>query len=633
MKNYEEYTDNIRNKAKNIKKRRRIAWSCTTVFVLALALTLFVPYSDQLPNVDRYQTSPYYKLIPGLNKATYQPPAHKNNYEWLKAVLSATKFDATRDDMVPMAPADLPTSIGGLAFEPIYQVNGTPNSVITGGASTPNADQKYEEVTDNQVQGVTESDIFKRSDKYIYYLRGNKLSVYSIDKENSAEIATVELTVESSRYSSNFEMFLSQDCTTLTVLSQQSDREKGACTVVYSLDVTDPANIQQHEPLYFKGSFITARVVEDELLLIYNYRVTGEIDFDKPETFVPVYGTRDEMQPLPAEDIYCPAEEPTAARYTVIAKLDSKTLQVQDTAALLSYSDQVYVSRSAIYATYGCVHSEKTGENTIQTNFTEITGIGYTGETLDVLGTVTIEGSVKDQYSMDEYNGILRVAASTSTRTVKEEKTQFYAWATILERKNNCNLYCIDLSTWKVASSVIAFAPEGEEVTSARFDGPMGYVCTAEVVIMTDPVYYFDLSDIHNITYKHTPVIDGYSSSLINFGSYLLGIGYSESRGLKVEIYEETADGVEPLTAYERVAWFSENYKSYYIDRENNLLGIAVGNWGSGCYYLLLHFDGYKLTVIREIPIDGVFVNNARADIIDGYLYLLEDTLQVVNLH
>ena len=59
MKNYDEYTDNIRNKAKNIKKRRRIAWSCTTVFVLALALTLFVPYSDQLPNVDRYQTSPY----------------------------------------------------------------------------------------------------------------------------------------------------------------------------------------------------------------------------------------------------------------------------------------------------------------------------------------------------------------------------------------------------------------------------------------------------------------------------------------------------------------------------------------------------------------------------------------------
>jgi hypothetical protein len=102
---------------------------------------------------------------------------------------------------------------------------------------------------------------------------------------------------------------------------------------------------------------------------------------------------------------------------------------------------------------------------------------------------------------------------------------------------------------------------------------------------------------------------------------------------LKVEIYEETADGVEPATAYERGAWFSQNYKSYYIDRENNLVGIAVGDWGAGYSYLLLHFDGYQLTVIREIPMESEYVNNARADIIDGYLYLLEETLQVVNLY
>ena len=213
MKNYDEYTDNIRNKAKNIKKRRRIAWSCTTVFVLALALTLFVPYSDQLPNVDHYRNSPYYKLIPGLNKATWQPPAHKNNYEWLKAVLSATKFDAA-DDMAPVAPGNVSDSLNGIVSEPIYSANAAPMGTITGGVIAPESDQKYEEVTDNQVQGVTESDIFKRSDKYIYYLRGNNLSVYSIDKENSAEIATVELPMENRVYSWSFnDMFLSPDCT------------------------------------------------------------------------------------------------------------------------------------------------------------------------------------------------------------------------------------------------------------------------------------------------------------------------------------------------------------------------------------------------------------------------------------
>ena len=625
MKNYDEYLERIRSKAKKIKTRRRIAASCTAVFVLALALTLFVPYRDQLPNVDRYQTSPYYKLIPGLNKATWQPPVHKNNYEWLKDVLSAKKFAPM--DTAPMAPGNVVIS-DTLTGGPIYGVDSVP-----AGSASPESDQKYEEVTDNQVQGVTESDIFKRSDKYIYYLRSNNLSVYSIDKENSAEIATVELPMDNHVYSWSFnDMFLSQDCTTLTILSYQSTEKMGACTVVYSLDVTDPADIKMQEPLYFKGSFITARVVEDDLLLIYNYRVTGEINFDKPETFVPVYGTRDDLQPIPAEDIYCPVEEPVAARYTVIAKLDSKTLQVQDTAALLSYSAQVYVSRTAIYATYSCIRSQESGENTLQTDVTEITGIGYTGDTLDILGTVTVEGSVKDQYSMDEYDGYLRVAASTSSRTVKENSTQFYGWVTVLDRKDNCNLYCIDLSTWEVAASVLSFAPDGEEVTSARFDGPVGYICTAEVIIMTDPVYYFDLSDIHNITYKHTPVIDGYSSNLINFGDFLLGIGFNGDRDLKVEVYEETADGVEPIAAFERPAWFSEDYKSYYIDREQNMVGLAAKDWKGKTHYFLLHFDGYQLVTVLQIPMSGSYVSTARADIIDGYLYLLEDTLQVVKL-
>lgn len=618
MKNFNEFTNQIRSKAKQIRKRRRIAWSCTAVFVLALALTLFVPYNTQLPNVDRYQDSPYYKLIPGLNKVTYQPPKHKNNYEWLKDALSFVKYAPTAPDFIA----------GGVIMEdaaivaPTYGMAGVPNGT----------DQKYEEVTDNQVQGVIESDIFKRSDRYIYYLRGHRLSVYSIDKEESAEISTIELPMDSVVYSWNFEMFLSRDCTTLTVLSQQSSKELGACTVIYSLDVSDPADIKMQEPLYFKGSFITARVVEDNLLLIYNYRVSGEVDFDKPETFVPIYGAKGEMQPVAPDDIYCPAEEPTAARYTVIAKLNGKSLQVLDTAALLSYSDQVYVSQTAIYATYGCTQSVKEGENTTRTTSTEITGISYTGDNLNILGTVTVDGSIKNQYSMDEYNGALRVATSTNISIGQEFSNDYYSWMNEIDRKSNCNLYCIDLQTWEIASSVISFAPEGEEVTSARFDGPKGYICTAEVIILSDPVYFFDLSDIHNITYKHTPVIDGYSSSLIQFGDYLLGIGYNGNRDLKVEVYEETAEGVEPVTAFEQAGWFSEQYKSYYIDRERNMVGLAVNDWSGDTYYFLLHFDGYQLVTVAQIPINGAYLSTARADIIDGYLYLLEKDIQVVKL-
>jgi uncharacterized secreted protein with C-terminal beta-propeller domain len=631
MKNYDEYMEHIRSKAKNIKSRRRImAASCSAMLVLVLALTLFVPYNSQLPNVDRYKDSPYYKLIPGINKVTYQPPEYKNNYEWLKDVLSGVRGSST--DVMDAPTAAIPGTMDTITGGPIYGAEAD-TSINTSGTASPSLkDDQYQETTDNQVQGVIESDLFKRSDKYLYYLRGSTLSVYSIDKENSAEIAAFKLPLEENVYYNHSEMFLSKDCTTLTILSQQSVEGKGACTVIYSLDVTDPVNIQSQEPVYFFGNYITSRMVDGQLLLIYNYRIDGQIDFDKPETFVPQYGPYGNVMPIGAENIYCPVEEPNSACYTVIAMMDSKTLTVQDTAALLSYSGPIYVSETAIYATYSCDQRAENEETILQTAYTEITGISYTGDELDILGTVTLEGSVKDQYSMDEYNGVLRVATTTSVVTLENSHNDF--WWVVLDRKFNCNLYCIDLSTWEVASSVIAFAPEGEEVTSARFDGSMGYICTAEVIVMTDPVYFFDLSDIHNITYKHTPVIDGFSSSLINFGDYLLGIGYNEKRELKVEVYEETADGVWPVTSYERPAFFSEQYKSYYIDRENNIVGLGIEDRRTGQeHYLLLHFDGYELVVLQQLSMKNGYVRLCRADIIDGYLYLLEDQLQVVKVY
>ena len=251
------------------------------------------------------------------------------------------------------------------------------------------------------------------------------------------------------------------------------------------------------------------------------------------------------------------------------------------------------------------------------------------------------------------HNGVLRVATTTEVLKLEQVQKQRYDGTeftcfTTVGRAYNCNLYCIDLSSWEIASSVKGFAPDGEEVKSARFDGPMGYICTAEVVIMEDPVYYFDLSDIYNITYKHTPIIDGYSSSLTNFGDYLLGIGYNEDY-LKVEAYKETADGVESITSYERDAWFSSKYKSYYIDRENNLVGLAM--WDDPVeqgVYVLLQFDGHQFVELIQIPITklncaynnilGGYIFHAndmskcRADIIDGYLYLLEETLHVKRL-
>ena len=321
---------------------------------------------------------------------------------------------------------------------------------------------------------------------------------------------------------------------------------------------------------------------------------------------------------IPAEHIVFP-EELGDLKYTVVCKLDGKTLELQDAAAFLCYSDDIYVSKENVYATRSYTAREEEPGNGVSKTVTEISSVSYTGDKMRFNGSVIVEGAVKDQYSMDEFDGILRVVTSTNKTT-----TSTNGDTAGLTLSRNVNLYCIDLATWEVAASVVGFAPENEQAESVRFDGYTAYVCTAEVVTLQDPVYYFDLSDLNNITWKDTGTIDGYSSSLVQLGDgYLMGIGYGSNRFLKIEIYRETEDGVTSVYSYEADMYFYDEYKSYLIDRENRLVGLLVVDYPTAEeFYMLLQFDGYELREIVKTPFKGNYIDT-RAALIDGYLYML----------
>ena len=625
MKTFNERRESVENYMEKIKRNRRrniavVTSACLVVAVLAMVL--FIPYDTTPPDVSMYADSDYYNLIQRLNEATYQKPRYKNNFEMLvdnsffslnsDAVATPDGFLAGNNS--PMAPGDAPEYAG------------------TAGSTNG----KYEEVTDNQVDGVIEADLLKRSDKYAFYMREGELSVYAIAGGDSALISTyrvggfVESDVVNNKddfyYFASAEMYLSTDCTTVTIVLHGFNDAIGRYTVLVNLDVSDPANITERNRVYFTGDYVSSRMVEGDILLTYNYTVSNDrMNFEEPATFVPQYGTPENMTCIPGENIICP-ENVSATRYTVVCKVDGESLEVEGSAALLSYSQELYVSEDTIYATHSYTerNQEKFDNNYRQTTMTEITGISYSGDSLKILGTIALEGRVKDQYSMDQYDGILRVVTSTTVSYFQETFYGEFASNTTSVVDRNVNLYCIDLSNWEIAAEVIAFAPNGEDAQSVRFDGYNAYVCTAEVITVTDPVYFFDLSDLDNITWKDTGTIDGYSTSLINLGDgYLLGIGYNADRTLKIEVYEETQDGVVSVCTYERDAGFSEDYKSYLVDREKNLIGLHVYDYGKdgGQVYILLHFDGYKLVPIVERLAAGSYANT-RAFIADGFLYV-----------
>lgn len=615
MKTYDERCKGVAEKITVLKEKRRrnrailAGVSCCLVLAV-LAMVLFIPYNTAPPDVSMYADSPYYVLIQKINEATYSKPPYKNHFQALTAELGNLKLTANGKDFAEGLPIPEPDT--GLA---------RPDG--TGGENA------YVEVTDNQVAGVTEGDLLKRTERYFFYLNRGVLKIYSVAGEDSRELSRTDLSEDTEMWyflqESGTQMYLSQDGTILTLVAPcQSKTDKSAYVSVRSFDVTDPEKVIPTGRVFVTGSAQTSRMVDGSLLLISRFRIYGTPDFSDEASFLPRIGVPGDMRSVAAEDILSP-ETLSNTHYTVVTKLDGATLEVRDTAAFLSYSDQIYVSRENIFATRSYTVSD---DDYASRTMTEISCLSYAGETLEFRGSVTLEGTVKNQYSMDERDGILRVVTSVSN--IRESR---YGDTVSANPERSASLYCVSLEDFRVLAAVERFAPAGEQAESVRFDGDYAYVCTAVVWELTDPVFFFDLSDLNHITYKDTGTIDGYSSSLVDFGDgFLLGIGFSGSRGLKIEIYAETRTGVESVCSYEAEAGFSGEYKAYLIDRENRLVGLGIDDWYSGeTQYLLLCFDGYKLREAARVPLDGE-LNEIRAVRIGEYLYLFADEFKVEKL-
>ncbi|MBR2849732.1 MAG: beta-propeller domain-containing protein [Clostridia bacterium] len=474
------------------------------------------------------------------------------------------------------------------------------------------------QITDNQTPGVEEADKIKRTDTHIFYMDGKCLNSYRIDGD--------KLILDDYYFLDSYEneFFLSADGKTITVISKantyvSSDQPYFDYTEVISLDSSDPKRLKEKARCRVKGEFISARVTNGKLMLFVSQRVyEGQINFSKPETYLPAIDRENGYEILPDCEIIC-NERMTNSTYTVALVFDENDLTIEKNIAALSYSGDPYVSEDKIFFN---------GDGRLAANAmprTNILAVDYSGEKFEVLGSASVHGYLKDQWSMDEHEGILRVVTTTKT---------------------SADLYCISLESFEEIASVKGFAPEGEVVHSVRFDGTNAYVCTAKQVanVELDPVFFFDLSDLNNITYKDTGTIEGLSNSLVDFcDGYLLGIGHYGGGGptvFKMEIYKEVEDRIVSACKYELPnIVFPFTYKAYYIDRENQLLGF--GRWGewnketekSEYLYTLLKFDAEKeqLVELLTVNLSGRDSDSKRGVYIDGYMYMFgENDYKVV---
>jgi hypothetical protein len=183
------------------------------------------------------------------------------------------------------------------------------------------------------------------------------------------------------------------------------------------------------------------------------------------------------------------------------------------------------------------------------------------------LGGGEVAGSLLDQFSMDEYNGDLRVATTTQPQfvggpmpgtavddTVTGPAAGFGAASTQAVRpitrtasQSQVTVLRLDGDRLTPVGSVTGLGV-GEQIHSVRFMGPTGYVVTFR---RTDPLYTIDLSDPAAPKVAGALKLLGYSAYLHPAGhGLLLGVGQDADAaghvgGLQVSLFD-VADPAAP---------------------------------------------------------------------------------------
>lgn len=241
---------------------------------------------------------------------------------------------------------------------------------------------------------------------------------------------------------------------------------------------------------------------------------------------------------------------------------------------------------------------------------TVIHKIGINQDKLEYKTVGEVTGSVLNQFSMDENNGLFRIA-TTKNRTwsqyMDEKEVQSYS-----------NLYILD-ENLKVMGSLENLA-QGERIYSVRFMQNRAYLVTFQ---QTDPLFVIDLANPRNPKVLGKLKIPGFSNYLHPYDdTTLIGIGKDTAqsewggvttKGLKLSLFD-VSDVANPkeVDTYVMGDMGSDSialndHKAFLFSREKNLLVIPVSiresmgsnKWGnltfSGAAVFTVRKDGFEL--------------------------------------
>ena len=312
---------------------------------------------------------------------------------------------------------------------------------------------------------------------------------------------------------------------------------------------------------------------------------------------------------MEASDIYMPQRQ-MGNQYTVITSFSLEDpSEKTDSKAVFGSSGMCYVSTENIYVTEGWY-----GQDDAEVTQTSIRKVAYKEGILQGEAQTKVDGTLNDSFSIDEYNGYLRLVTTVSPVSSGDGGiARFFSGDTGGRQQEDSNsLYVLD-ENLEIAGEIHDLAKD-ESVYSARFMGDVGYFVTFKQV---DPLFSVDLSD------PSDPEIIG-ELKIPGFSEYLHPYGDGQLLGIGMDVDEEsvTTDGVKismfdisnPADVNEEENYVLEdlygtdvgyNYKEVFVDVEKNLFGFMA--YGDTTKYFIFTYDenGFKEVFSRELTLYG----------------------------
>lgn len=462
--------------------------------------------------------------------------------------------------------------------------------------------------TNLRQEGVGEGDIVKTDGRYLYVLKSNGRSIEIVDVQNRTMKSAANISLGKEQYIHEFYL---EDEKLVVLYSDYENEKTSASADVY--DVSNPEKPVKKGSVSQSGNYHTSRLVDGYLYVLSNFWVNanpGPLD-----TYIPAVNNH-----LLREDcIYLPPTRDSNS-YTVISAIKlSNPNEMVDKKAILGNGGQVYVSNKNIYlyetvwSPFGFTTSEKTC----------IRKISYENGKLKAAGQGTVKGYINDSFSIDEYEGNLRVVT-----TVSEKET------------TSNGLYILNGKLSEIGK--IENLAKDERIYSARFMGKTGYFVTFKQV---DPLFSVDLSDPKKPEIIGSLKIPGFSSYLHPYGDgMLLGIGQAVDEeamitdGVKLSMFDiSDPSNVKEVDQYViKGSYGTEalyNYKAVMVSLERNMIGFDV--YGDEQTYLLFSYDkgeGFKKNM--EVDVSAQDGYSSRGLYSGNTLYVVKGgTIQSFDLN